>query len=70
MQASSFQAVAPATLSGHSGVVYGVTYSADGAYIASCSADRACIIWNLSGSPVVTDLADSLAAMLSIASDR
>ena len=66
VQVSSFQAVTPATLSSHSGVVYGVTYSADGAYIASCSSDKTCKIWSLAGSPAVTDLAENLASMLNI----
>jgi WD40 repeat protein len=66
VKVSSFQAVTPATLSSHFGVVYGVTYSADGAYLASCSSDLTCKIWSLVGHPAITDLADSLASMLSI----
>ena len=66
---SSFQAIAPVTLLGHSGVVYGVTYSTDGTYMASCSADNTCKIWSVMGSAVVTNLADSLASMLNIASN-
>ncbi|CAI8057132.1 Probable serine/threonine-protein kinase PkwA [Geodia barretti] len=66
VKVSSFQAVTPATLSSHSGVVYGVTYSGDGAYLASCSSDLTCKIWSLAGHPAIADLADSLASMLSI----
>ena len=66
LQASSFQAVTPATLCSHSGVVYGVAYSADGGYLASCSSDRTCKIWSLVGTATVANLAEDLAAMLNI----
>jgi WD40 repeat protein len=63
---SSFRSVTPKVLEGHSGVVYGVNYSTNGAYLASCSADRTCKLWTFTPSQAVTDLAHDLASMLSI----
>lgn len=79
IQASSFQAVAPVTLSSHSGVVYGVAYGGDGMRLATSSSDRTCKIWDLtscarssqSATAFTTDeLADTLASTLTLTSTQ
>ena len=47
---------AKGTLRGHTGVVWGLSFSPDGAFLASCSKDGTVRLWDRAGNPVRTAL--------------